>query len=429
MDILFGALQNATKGTESYKSALAAVNDKYGEYLPNLLEEAATLEEIRKAHNGAKEAMVDRLTETAKHNALLEENNKFVTAQADLQTKLYKKVQKENGLEVAAVATTNFKEMAEQYVTLWENVKRASGHGMDDVTKQLKEQMLGLKTEFADSFLGGNEKLVTDLLIDFRVSKEQLNRNIAEIEAVYKGFQEKANFAVEDDPAKTVFDSSKLSQELKVAEKAYKEWEAFKITSRANELRGEYQHYLDLGESYQDYLETKLDEHKANHAAVMILSKELAGIEAKGIQIAKKEAQELQEQMQQVWDKVLAELDQGMSQQIQSMEKKNTDSLKRYQKEMEAGVRGIAQIASRYASQDELLHAQLKALKNHYKKARLPLDKQYYELRDKIIEEHLAREVTYISDTASIIFNEMGALLGQFDDRLGQAMNSMSNLL
>ena len=70
MDYLFDAVKKSKEGTEARKTAIKLLNDKYGEYLPNLLTEKSTLEEIEVAQRFANDELLRSLTLKAKKSAL-----------------------------------------------------------------------------------------------------------------------------------------------------------------------------------------------------------------------------------------------------------------------------------------------------------------------------------------------------------------------
>lgn len=57
MNVLFNQLKNTTEGTDDRRDAIKRVNDKYGDYLKNLLTEKSTLQEIEKAQNLVTDAL------------------------------------------------------------------------------------------------------------------------------------------------------------------------------------------------------------------------------------------------------------------------------------------------------------------------------------------------------------------------------------
>lgn len=56
----FDALQNLTRGTQNYRDAINEINDLYGDYLPKLLTEQSSYEEIANAAEHAKDAIIEK---------------------------------------------------------------------------------------------------------------------------------------------------------------------------------------------------------------------------------------------------------------------------------------------------------------------------------------------------------------------------------
>lgn len=63
LDKLYGALKRSGEGTEQRTKLINEFNTKYGEYLPNLLSEKSTLEEIKTAYENATKAMRENLAQ------------------------------------------------------------------------------------------------------------------------------------------------------------------------------------------------------------------------------------------------------------------------------------------------------------------------------------------------------------------------------
>ena len=76
MDKLYTAITRTGDGTERRSRLIQEFNSRYGEYLPNLLSEQATLEEIRQAYEGTVRAMREQIalkTLNEKSNAIEQE--------------------------------------------------------------------------------------------------------------------------------------------------------------------------------------------------------------------------------------------------------------------------------------------------------------------------------------------------------------------
>ena len=70
LDDLFGSLNNANIKGDERSAIIQKVNEQYGEYLPNLLTEASTAEEIAAAYDLVNNALIRKAVTQAKTNAL-----------------------------------------------------------------------------------------------------------------------------------------------------------------------------------------------------------------------------------------------------------------------------------------------------------------------------------------------------------------------
>lgn len=94
MDYLFDALKKSKEGTDERKTAIKLLNDKYGEYLPNLLTEKSTLEEIEKAQKFANDELVRSLTLKAKKSALEDTAKTYMENYEELYNNFIKRISK-----------------------------------------------------------------------------------------------------------------------------------------------------------------------------------------------------------------------------------------------------------------------------------------------------------------------------------------------
>lgn len=94
MDYLFDAIKKSKEGTDERKTAIKLLNDKYGEYLPNLLTEKSTLEEIEKAQRFANDELVRSLTLKAKKSALEDTAKTYMESYEELYNKFIKRISK-----------------------------------------------------------------------------------------------------------------------------------------------------------------------------------------------------------------------------------------------------------------------------------------------------------------------------------------------
>lgn len=75
----FDALENLTRGTQKYRDAIEEINDMYGDYLPKLLSEQSSYEEIAEAAEHAKDAIIEKSRQDALNNRLQAIERKYET--------------------------------------------------------------------------------------------------------------------------------------------------------------------------------------------------------------------------------------------------------------------------------------------------------------------------------------------------------------
>ncbi len=92
MDYLFKVAKNANAGTDTRRTAIKLLNEKYGEYLPSLLTEKSTLEEIEKAQRYANDELVRSLSLKAKKQALEETTKAYMEDYEEMYNKFIKRI-------------------------------------------------------------------------------------------------------------------------------------------------------------------------------------------------------------------------------------------------------------------------------------------------------------------------------------------------
>lgn len=94
MDYLFQTLKDTNTGTEARKTALKLLNEKYGEYLPSLLTEKSTLEDIEKAQRFANDELIRSLSLKARKTALEETANTYMESYEERYNQFIKRITK-----------------------------------------------------------------------------------------------------------------------------------------------------------------------------------------------------------------------------------------------------------------------------------------------------------------------------------------------
>jgi len=104
-NILFDTLERGNLSTENRKKLIGEINTKYGTYLPNLISEKDTLEDLKKAQEGANKAFEQRIILLAAEETLVDVQGKKLRNQIealDLQKEL---TERQKAVEEAEVGS------------------------------------------------------------------------------------------------------------------------------------------------------------------------------------------------------------------------------------------------------------------------------------------------------------------------------------
>ncbi len=180
---LFDAVSTANEGTRERTAAIEEINRLYGEYLPNLLTEKSTLEEIAVAQEIANKALIQDIAIKAKQAEITEANIKLIQAQKAAQEFVTSST-KEN----TKVTTAAFFDLLEQL----DNVEKFFAKFQQDFDTELKrgEARNKLIKEFARS-IGLNVGQIADfrdVMGTLRDANKEASDSIAETKTFYDQF-------------------------------------------------------------------------------------------------------------------------------------------------------------------------------------------------------------------------------------------------
>lgn len=94
MDYLFDVIKKSNEGSEARATAIKLLNEKYGEYLPSLLTEKNTLQEIEKAQRFANDELVRSMSLKAKKTAMEETANIYMESYEERYNDFIKRIAK-----------------------------------------------------------------------------------------------------------------------------------------------------------------------------------------------------------------------------------------------------------------------------------------------------------------------------------------------
>ena len=176
LDSLFAALQKAEPGTERRRELIEEINRQYGTYLPYLLDEKSTLDEIKAAYDRINTAMTQQIALKHKNEAITKATEESAQEQMDLLEDLRQSVTEETGSDrLATMFIRDLRRMADAATEVGTDYRRA----VAGTLSTLEKEYLGGKK------LAGGMK---DDVQDFMNAVYQLNLSIRDIEKQYEGW-------------------------------------------------------------------------------------------------------------------------------------------------------------------------------------------------------------------------------------------------
>ena len=176
---LFTSLQEAGDGTERRRQLIEEINQRYGTYLPNLLTEKSSLDEIKAAYDRINTAMTQQIALKHRNEAINTATEEAASGQMDTLESLRQSVADKTGDEkVAARFIQDLREMA--------NAATQTG---TDYRKSVANAMAALE----NLYLGG-KKLTGGMksdIQDFMNNVYQLELTIDDINEKYEGWMPK----------------------------------------------------------------------------------------------------------------------------------------------------------------------------------------------------------------------------------------------
>ena len=174
---LFDAVKAAKEGTEERTFAINEINRLYGDYLPNLLTEKSTLEEIEKAQTIANKALIQNIAIRAKQAEITEANTRLIRAQKEAQDFIIKST---NNSRLALAA---FNDILAQSNKGIQEITGPGGRKQLVITGEISKSL----TEFANRFGLSSESVISALFSIVRAQKNAAE-SIDETKIFYDAF-------------------------------------------------------------------------------------------------------------------------------------------------------------------------------------------------------------------------------------------------
>lgn len=150
-DELYNKLKSSTEGSENFRKAISALNSKYGEYLPNILNEKNALDELRKNYDLVTQSIYNKQKAEAYDRGVTEINNQYIDDSKKAFDILI------NKLESSGIAKKAAKDLVTQYSI--ELKKQTGEYNPADIFNNIFKNYFGTSQDY----FGGVSGLLNDI--------------------------------------------------------------------------------------------------------------------------------------------------------------------------------------------------------------------------------------------------------------------------
>ena len=177
----FDALRKAGEGTDERRRLIEQVNSRYGQYLPNLLTEKSSLDDIEKAYRNVNTAMVDNIALKYKEQEIESATADAAKEQTDALESLRQRML--NGgisKDLATEALKDIKSMTEGYANAGYDIEKSIGSVIDTVRRK---------------YFGGQSigRTATNEIRDYVKSYRKMQQDIKAIDDKYAVWQQSSS--------------------------------------------------------------------------------------------------------------------------------------------------------------------------------------------------------------------------------------------
>ena len=265
---LFSALEKSTAGTEGHRKAINEINTAYGKYLPNLLSEKSSLNEIREAYRLVNKQLMENAALKAQSGAIDKTLEKAIKTQSEALTEMREIATRNLGesksggiMDIIPGLTEDFRAAGKTWEEAWQGIsaKIRSELGGKKLGGSFYEELEDYVRSVYES-----EKEISDIQKQF---SPFFNKEAAENKAYWEDIKKQATSVLEsiDAEQKKLLDSGKTAGIEPAIVTAYKTAKA--DIDKATEALKAYDSY-EKRQSAADKQQTK--EQRAKEAANVI---------------------------------------------------------------------------------------------------------------------------------------------------------------
>ena len=192
----FDALKKAGEGTDERRRLIDEINHKYGEYMPNLLSEKSSLNDIEAAYRAVNNAMVDNIALKYKEQEINNATSEAAKEQTDALESLRQRMLKSGiSKDLAAEALKDIRRMTEGYANAGYDIEKSFGSVIETVRSK---------------YFGGNSigRSATNEIRDYVKSYRQMRKDIKAIDDKYAVWQQSSATSGASEPSTTATTTS-----------------------------------------------------------------------------------------------------------------------------------------------------------------------------------------------------------------------------
>ena len=341
---LFTSLQQAGDGTERRKELIDEINKRYGTYLPNLLTEKSSLDEIKAAYDRINTSLTQQIALKYKNEEASQVTEKAASKQMDYLESLRQSVTKLTGSDQEAAS----------FIQDLRSMADAAVQG-GDYRKGVGNTMATLEKEY----LAGRKLTASmkDDIMDYMNSVYQLDIALDDINKKYEGWMPKQNDEVS---------SSELPEVTVTGTKPITTGTTGTPAASGNDaLEAAYRERLNIIK--QNYLDQKITEEQYRQE----MYNEEMGYLAARRDLLEKNGEDTSQIQGQIYDKLIAEANRAYeAQKSADFGKAESDAEKERQAAKQAFISG--DIADEEA----------------YRQRLLDIEREYLEERKRLLEKY-----------------------------------------
>lgn len=260
MDFLFETAKTAAEGTTERRKAIEEINQRYGEYLPNLLDEKSSLEDIERAYKKVSVAMSEKAIQQFKAQEIQEATEYFVKEYKGAVGKFEKAIKKTGATDIEVnVATGVLQDFLTEYQAFKNEVEKFDPSTEDGMKKivELNKEITDKRIEAAKK-VGLSTREFTEYALKIGTAYDDQEEALNNINTQYGQLLTTMKGGLEVNPEE---DLENFRQTLQEETEAFREFNQKKDDLTEEQKKNEYKLQTEYNGNYKKFLQDQLKEY------------------------------------------------------------------------------------------------------------------------------------------------------------------------